>query len=135
VPGKKQIPQANPALGMTVLEFFRSLLGVVAAKYKPVLPFGTISFLIAILNSAFDPSRYTERRDGETLNAGITVAPKYTVPRYYCLYTHYPVRSTPILQRATPAGNVRGSENFDLVGEAPNECNLQTPHYPMRGGE
>jgi hypothetical protein len=25
MPGKKQIPRANPALGMTILEFFRNL--------------------------------------------------------------------------------------------------------------
>jgi hypothetical protein len=114
--GKKQIPRANPALGMTVLEFFRSLLGVVAAESKLALPFGMILFVIAILNLAFDPSWYAERRDGGAPNAGITVASKYTVPRYYCVYTYYPVRSTPILHRATPAGSVRGSENFDLVG-------------------
>jgi hypothetical protein len=32
LPGKKQIPRANPALGMTVLEFFRSLLEPMALQ-------------------------------------------------------------------------------------------------------
>jgi hypothetical protein len=37
-PGKKQIPRANPALGMTVLEFFRSLFSR-AVKYKESIRF------------------------------------------------------------------------------------------------
>jgi hypothetical protein len=39
--GRKQIPRANPALGMTVLEFFRSLQNQVDLKMKHYfLPFG-----------------------------------------------------------------------------------------------